>query len=464
MPKTPEDNAGAMKVGGGHAPEGIERAAADELLRCNRCGFCVESCPTYRATFHELFVARGRNRLAGKALDGEVEIDDELAEPLFQCLLCEACTNVCRSSVKTAEAMVAARHGYWKAKGRPAAMRMVFDRLLPNPRLMARVMKLLATGKRSGLSTLARRLGLLRWINARLEGAEGLVETMPSTFLRERLAGMGFERSREGEETTMVWRRKEGADGPRIAYFIGCGTNFQIPDAGEAAMRVLHAGGCEIVVAEHVCCGLPPYSYGDLEAAEVLIERNVRTLGALGCDYIVAECGSCTSFLRKYGQLGGEEGKALAEKVRDFTEIAAGLEVPKLRDPMRVTYHDPCHLVRGAGVRDEPRELLRRAGCELVELNEADWCCGGAGTYNIMHPELSLAILERKMRNIAETGVEVVATACPSCIIQLRYGARRFADVLGGRKIEVLHVAEVLARAAEDEASEMADEGAMCQT
>ncbi len=237
--------------------------------------------------------------------------------------------------------------------------------------------------------------------------------------------------------------------GRGVAYFIGCGTNFQVPDAGEAAMRVLHAGGCEIVVAEHVCCGLPPYSYGDLEAAEGLIGTNVRTLGALGCDYVVAECGSCTSFLRKYGELGGAEGEALAVKVRDFTQIEAGLEAPRLREPLRVTYHDPCHLARGAGVRDEPRELLRRAGCELVELEEADWCCGGAGTYNIMHPELSLAILERKMRNIAATGVEIVATACPSCIIQLRFGARRFPDVLGGRKIEVLHVAEILARAAE---------------
>jgi glycolate oxidase iron-sulfur subunit len=426
----------------------IEREAAEELLRCNRCGFCVENCPTYRATFHELFVARGRNRLAKAAIEGEGEIDAELVEPLFQCLLCEACTTVCRSSVKTAEAMVAARHAYWKAHGRPAGMRMVFDRLLPNPRLMARVMKLLAAGKRSGLSKLARRLGLLRWINARLEGAEGLVETMPRTFLRERLAGIGFERRQDGERAVWVWTRREGAVGPRVAYFIGCGTNFQVPDAGEAAMRVLHAGGCEIVVAEHVCCGLPPYSYGDVEAAEKLIERNVGVLRDMECDYIVGECGSCTAFLRKYADLAGPNGQALAAKVRDFTEVAQGLDLPRLHEPLRVTYHDPCHLVRGAGVRDQPRELLRRVGCELVELEEADWCCGGAGTYNIMHPELSLATLERKMRNIAATGAPVVATACPSCIIQLRFGARRFPDVLAARKIEVLHVAEILARAA----------------
>jgi glycolate oxidase iron-sulfur subunit len=204
-------------------------------------------------------------------------------------------------------------------------------------------------------------------------------------------------------------------------------------------MKILHAGGCTLLVVEHVCCGLPPYSYGDLDAAKRLAEANVGLLAQLNPDYIVSDCGSCSSFLRKYKELLGAEGKSVAERVRDFTEIAVELKLPRASEKLQVTYHDPCHLIRGQGIRDEPRELLRRAGCELVELKEADWCCGGAGTYNIMHPDLSLAILERKMRNIEAAGVPIVATACPSCIIQLEYGARRF-----GVAVKVMHVAELI--------------------
>ncbi|MCX7598319.1 MAG: (Fe-S)-binding protein [Armatimonadetes bacterium] len=426
--------------------------ALDELLRCNRCGFCVSVCPTYRATQKELFVARGRNFLAGKLLgspgtgvgdQAEPVGEEDFVEPLFQCLLCGACEVVCRSSVKTNEVMVATRSHHWEKRGRPAFLRLFFDQLLANPRLLRRVVRLLGLGKRSGLSSLARGLGLLRWINARLATADELVAQVPRSFLRDRLHHLGFRRDKVGAGGARAWvlPRPHGATGPRLLYFIGCGTDLQQPQAGEAALRVLNAGGCELIVPEHLCCGLPPFSYGDLDAARSLAARNVELLSAFDAEAIVTDCGSCSAFLSRYGELLGLGAAAISAKVRDFTQVAMGLALPRLSGPVRVTYHDPCHLVRGKGVRDEPRELLRRAGCELVELAEADWCCGGAGTYNIMHPELSLAVLERKMANIAATGAPVVATSCPACIIQLSYGARRF-----GPKIEVMHIAQLLAR------------------
>ncbi len=417
---------------------------AEELLRCSRCGFCLSNCPTYRVTLSERFVARGRNRIAEGVWNGKLPLSREQTEPLLQCLLCGACTTACRSSVKTDQVMVHTRHRAWQEHGRPAAMRLFFDTLLPNPRLLRRVVKLVGLGKRSGLSSLAHRLGLLRWINARLDGAEGLVETMPRTFLRDRLKALGFERQQQDNLGYWIWPKPEGLAGPRLLYFIGCGTNLQLPHTGEAALKVLHAGGAELLVVEHVCCGLPPYSYGDLESVERLARRNLGPLTALAPDYIVSECGSCTSFLRKYEELLGEEGKVVSDRIRDFTQAALELDLPRLTEPLRVTYHDPCHLVRGQNIFVEPRELLRRVGCDLVELKEADWCCGGAGTYNVMHPELSLGILERKIENLRATGAPVAVTACPSCIIQLQYGTRRF-----GVDMQVLHVAEVLARAVE---------------
>lgn len=424
---------------------GLPPEVKEQLLRCSRCGFCLNNCPTYRVTYSERFVARGRNMLAQSLWADPQTATEGYIEPLMQCLLCGACTVTCPSGVETNEVMVRARQRAWQLHGRPSAFRLFFDHLLPNPRLMRRVAKLVAFGKRTGLSTLARRFGLLRWINARLEGAEALVETMPRRFLRDRLKALGFERTQRGGIDCWHLAAEGRSRRLTVLYFIGCGTNFQLPDSGEAAIRLLHTGGCDVLVAENVCCGLPPYAYGDIDAARRLAAINAASLAPLGADLIVSECGSCTSFLRKYAQLLGAEGERISKMVRDFTEIAVELSLPRLSEPLPVTYHDPCHLVRGQGIVDQPRELLRRAGCEVVELHEADWCCGGAGTYNIMHPDLSLRILERKMSNISAAGVPVVATACPACIIQLRYGARRF-----GIDVQVVHVAEVLARALEE--------------
>ncbi|MBC7287781.1 MAG: (Fe-S)-binding protein [Armatimonadetes bacterium] len=411
----------------------------EELLRCSQCGLCLSNCPTYRAALSERHVARGRNWLARLVWEGRAELDAPIAEPLFQCLLCGACTVTCRSNVHTDEVMVATRHRLWQERGRPGFMRLFFDVLLPNPRLLRRLVQLVSYGKRSGLASLARRLGLLRWINARLETAEQLVETMPRSFLRDRLVRMGFRREGEAQPPRFVW---PAAGTATVAYFIGCGTNFQLPEAGQAALHVLHAAGVDIMVVEHLCCGLPAYAYGDVEAARAMARRNLEVLSSLGADYVVSECASCSSFLKSYVKLLGDEAQSLAEKVRDFTEIACELAPPLRRTEISVTYHDPCHLVRGQGVTQAPRDLLRRLTSRYVELPEADWCCGGAGTYNIAHPDLSLGVLERKMTNVARTGAPVVATACPACIVQLRYGARRF-----GVNVQVRHISELLAEA-----------------
>ena len=131
----------------------------------------------------------------------------------------------------------------------------------------------------------------------------------------------------------------------------------------------------------------------------------------------------------------------LGAQARDFSEVLVELKLPQAESGMPVTYHDPCHMVRGQGLAAEPRKLLTDiAGVQLRPLRESDWCCGGAGSYNFMHPELSLQILDRKMSRVAETEALVLATSCPSCIIQLAFGARR-----SKLPVKVKHVAEVLA-------------------
>jgi len=427
------------------------KAIQDELIKCNRCGYCLRVCPTYQIALTEGTSARGRNSLLEDLIDGDLPDDEGLDIPFFDCLLCGACTVECFTSVKTDELMVQAREQYYQNHGEPAILRYIFRKLLPSPQRMTYVMRLLSIGKRSGLSTLARRLGVLKWIDASLDGAEGLVARMPRSFLWDRLTKIGFkQQQRAGQKVWLLPPSEEApAPGPRIVYFVGCGTNFLLPDTGEAAIKLLSLAGCEVIVVEHNCCGLPPYSYGDLVAARDLARQNLTIFGNLEADFLVTECASCSSFLKKYPELLGTDpewapaAQEFAATVRDFTEIFPELALPypgHLSD-RTVTYHDPCHLVRGQQITEQPRRLLTDfAGLQLREMVEADWCCGAAGSYNIAHPEMSLQILERKIRRAQATDAEVLATACPACIIQLAYGMRQAND-----SRPVRHIAELIA-------------------
>jgi glycolate oxidase iron-sulfur subunit len=236
-----------------------------------------------------------------------------------------------------------------------------------------------------------------------------------------------------------------------VAYFLSCGFDLLLPQVGLATLQVLVSGGYAVEVRRNYCCGLPPFSHGDLATARRLARGNLRLLGTLDVEAVLTDCASCSSFLKSYPRLLGQDhvfgprASELAGKVQDLSEFLAR-QAPwhglgKL--PLRVTYHDPCHASRYQGLREEPRRLLRSIpGLELVEMEEADWCCGGAGTFSITHPQLSRRILDRKMENVARTEAQTLATLCPSCIIQLSHGARR-----RELPVRVLHVSQLLAEA-----------------
>lgn len=413
-----------------------------ELSRCNKCGYCMQSCPVYRVVRREMEVARGRVQTVRAVAAGE-PITREMLPPFFSCLLCGACTIDCFGRVQTKELMVRARDAYHAEFGQPAIQRYIFHKLLPDPARLANVVRLAALGKRTGLSSVARRLGLLRWISPALDAADGLVEEIPSMFLRDRLCALGFAQVEQGGVSTLRLD-PDRATGPKVLYFVGCGTNFQLPGVGEAAIKLMHAAGCEITIAPNVCCGLPPWSYGDIEAATQLARRNVDLLSSLDFDVICTDCGSCSGFLKDYATLLPDDAKArdIAERARDITELLAALRQAQGAQGggLKVTYHDPCHLGRMQQITEPPRKLLTDAGFELVEMAESNWCCGGAGSYNLSHPDMSREILARKMDRIETTGADIVATACPACIIQIASGSRRSASPR-----PVRHVIELLA-------------------
>jgi glycolate oxidase iron-sulfur subunit len=405
----------------------------DTIAMCNRCGFCQVACPTFRATGHEAGVARGRVALLKALKEGRLQWSADLEEPLFACLLCGACTTHCFPAVPTADLIIDAREEYLDKVGRKRLHKLLFDHLLPYPDRLRRAARAAALGKNTGLSSVARALGLLRVFGRDFPRGEKIVGRMPGHALREKFRPGVLEG--KGEKL-------------RIGYFVGCGMEIMNPLAGEASLDLLRETAREVHVLDNACCGLPAKSYGDRKAARRLAEINLEILSSEPFDAIVTDCSSCASFLKQYpdqfveGDPLHDPSMAVASRVRDMVEQVKASSLPRFEETEHIiaTYHDPCHATRGQGLAKEPREILRSLpGVEYRELPEADWCCGGAGSYALSHFEIAMKVLERKIDNVAKTGANVLATSCPACIIQLSYGVRT-------RKlpIQVCHLSELV--------------------
>ena len=185
-----------------------------------------------------------------------------------------------------------------------------------------------------------------------------------------------------------------------------------------------------------------------MDAARKLATKNLDALGNQGFDVIITDCSSCAGFLKSYEKVfEGYEGllerlKAELPPIQDMVEFIFNHkpESPLRQEPIVVTYHDPCHAVRGQGISKENREILKSIpGIEFREMPEADWCCGGAGSYALTHYDLSMKVLDRKMKNVASTGADYLVTSCPACMIQLSHGVRQ-----AGLNTKVCHISEVI--------------------
>jgi glycolate oxidase iron-sulfur subunit len=410
------------------------RPIYDEVSKCNKCGFCQAVCPIFDITKDEQSVARGHNAHIRKLIEGRLDLDKELKDPLFECLLCRTCVANCFPAVRTDKNIIRGRAEYMKQVGQPKVMTFLFHKLLPDQWKMAKYVRLGAFGKNAGMTKLARALGILKWFGKDFAKAEGIIEKLPTRFFRDRV-----------QDLTLSPAKKD----VKIGYFVGCGFNFVLPHVSEATVDFLVSRGVEIEVAENCCCGLPAYGYGDLEAARKMAAKNMEILEKMDVDIIMTECASCSSMLKDYPELFEEDpemrerAERLAGRVQGFSEFmhdrmpdtppAAGMDV-------KVTFHDPCHLCRYQKIVREPRAILKHIpGVTFVEMSEADRCCGAAGSYNIMHYEQSMQVLDRKVKHIKNADVDVLTTECPGCQIQLGYGVRR-----AGLPTRVMHLSQLL--------------------
>jgi len=285
-----------------------------------------------------------------------------------------------------------------------------------------------------GIRRLVYALGLNRLLPARLRDLEAMLPRIPQRPLRRILP-----------EITEAY----GEARYRIGFFLGCAQSLLFADQSAATLRVLARNGCTVITPKEVeCCGMPARGYGRMDLVEKQARRNIEVFERRNVDYVVTDCATCGSTLKEYGSLLKEDpawaGRAAAfsGKVCDISEFLSRIPLrkPTKRIDGKVTYHDPCHLRRAQQVWEEPRKLLSLIdGLELVEMPEADWCCGSAGSQLITHYDTSLKVLDRKIDNVASTEARILASGCPGCQMQLNTGLQR-----RGLSVRVVHPVTLL--------------------
>jgi len=426
------------------------------VQQCMHCGLCLPTCPTYDATKLERNSPRGRIALMRAIADDRLDVTKTFGEEMYFCLGCLACQTACPAGVNYAELFEHARAEI-EAKQILANPKRNFIRgftvrwLFMDLRRLELLGRLLRLYQQLGLQMLLRRSGGLKLLPKRLQELEAMTPEVCSQFSADLIA----------PHTVAVGSKKY-----RVAMLTGCAQDLTFSDVNRDTVEVLAQNGCEVVTpAEQSCCGSLHAHNGEWTLAQQLARRNIDQFPPEQFDAIITNAGGCGSHLKHYAKLLAEDSdyRHRAElwdvKVKDIHEWLAEIKIqkPNARIPngerpraaapagkeFVVTYHESCHLTHGQKVVSQPRELLRAIpGLKLVELPEANWCCGSAGIYNLTQPEMAGQLLERKIKHIKSTGATTVATANPGCLLQLINGAAK-----DGLTLRVVHPITLLAEA-----------------
>jgi len=421
-----------------------------EISRCVRCGTCRSVCPTFNVIKREAASARGKVSLADAYLKGEVKLTDTVLKHATECVLCGACRQSCPNDVPVPDIMMALRAEAVRERGLPFLATFIMKHLQKPDALIGKAVKAAALVQGLFFKRVPGESGLHRRFPLPLIQGDRLV---PPLAKRTFLKSVG----KRGEVVST------GTTGVRIGFFAGCMVNYVMPAIGDASMKVLKKSGATVVVPRgQSCCGMPALGMGDVDDAKALALKNLEVFEGHDLDYVTTACATCSDGLKnRFRELLNDEGPEMRErveafcgKVRDITELLANelalteadLDGKGSKAGTVVTYHDPCHLRRGQGIKEEPRELIDMTGASRKEMGHPCRCCGLGGSFNITHYDFSMAINRSKAEDIKETGADVAATACPGCIMQIRDGLSK-----AGAETEVKHVVELLAERMEEE-------------
>lgn len=409
----------------------------DILQQCIHCGMCLSTCPTYDLTKLERSSPRGRIRMIRSVARGEMEPSPLFAEEMNFCLDCQACETACPAGVKYGRMVEAARvlvdeSGY-SPKISLMLKRFALRKIVASRFALKFVSRLLLIYQKTGLQKIIRATGLLKLFSKNLFEIEKLSPPIANHFSDSLI-----------EEVELP----NGEVKYNTAFHFGCLMNTMFADINIDTIDVLKHLGCKIITPkDQVCCGSLLAHNGDMDFALKLARRNIDAFFKHNYDFLISNSAGCGAFMKDYAHLLEEDplyadkAKVFSSKVKDVTEFLFD-ELPSLKsklktntEPEPITYHDACHLAHAQKLTAQPREVIKSIpGIKYTELEEASWCCGSAGIYNIVRYDDAIIQLQRKMKNIRNSGAKIVLTGNPGCMGQIKYGAEKF-DV----DVKVLH-------------------------
>ncbi len=405
-----------------------------QLFRCVRCGACANVCPVYRLVgghkMGHIYIGA-----IGLVLTYFFHGPEKAAQLVQNCINCEACKDICAGGIDLPRLIKEVHTRIQDAKGHPLPS-VLLGKVLKNRKLFHRLLR------------------MAKWAQKPVSDSDGYLRHLPMMFFKKHdfkvLPAIAEIPFRDRWQTLCPSSKSSRY---KVGLFAGCVQDFVYPEQMIAAVELFAGHGVAMSFPmQQSCCGLPLQMMGEMRVAREVALQNIRAFATEEVDYIVSLCASCASHLKnnypvllENGEISQEEVAAFSKKIIDYSsfvdEVLQLSENDFVGDGKKTTLHAPCHLCRGLGVHNAPKNVVRAAGMDYREADEAELCCGFGGTYSAKFPELSEQLLEKKLEAIKATEAELLLTDCPGCIMQLRGGAKK-----KGMSIEVLHTAEALAR------------------
>ena len=408
----------------------------DMVYRCNKCGLCISTCPVYQQILMEAASPRGKVQVVKNYLEGNLELSKRFKEIILTCLLCENCVVNCPSGVRHDHVFTDLRGELVRRYGLDWKKRLIY-KLLTNEKFLHSFSVFAKLGRNWLLETFAKGMRI-------------------GNIPVERLPKVNAKPFRDQFNGVIL---PDGEAKGRVFYFTGCFTNYFAGDVGQAVVNVLKKLQLEIEIpSRQDCCGLAVILSGEEDLPIKNVEKNISMLTRKEIDAVLVDCATCgAAFKKEYIALlkrkgmDTKEAEILKGKTYDILEyLAERIHLLPFRKDgnekkIRVTYHDPCHLVRGQGVSEAPRKILKALPqVEFVETKDANMCCGGGGSFQFDFPGVSKGITENKIKNIRETGASVVVTGCPGCRVTIG------GNMNDNNQISVLHPIQLVDRVLSD--------------
>ncbi|MBW4641697.1 MAG: (Fe-S)-binding protein [Goleter apudmare HA4340-LM2] len=407
---------------------------------CVHCGFCLATCPSYRVLGKEMDSPRGRIYLMDAINEGEIALNTATTEHFDSCLGCLACVTTCPSGVQYDKLISATRHqverNYPRSLPDKLFRQLIFS-FFPYPKLLRVLLVPLLVYQKLGFSKFFRATGLLHKVSPRLGAMESILPEVTFKSFQDNYPSVI---SAQGEKRY------------RVGVILGCVQRLFFSPVNEATVRVLTTNGCEVVIPKSQgCCAALPEHQGQTAQAKALARQMIDSFEHTDVDFIIINAAGCGHTLKEYGHIleddpeYREKAKNFATKIKDAQEFLAtvGLTTklsPLTNKPLTLVYQDACHLLHGQKISMQPRQLLQQIpGIQLREPIDAALCCGSAGVYNMLQPEVAEELGQQKVQNLFNTGAQLIASANPGCTLQITKHLQ-----LQGKKISVMHPMELL--------------------